>query len=149
MGQSILIVEDEPAQRTLLSSMLRRASFEPELVDDAEAALGAIARKRFGAVLSDIRMPGRSGIDLVREARRVAPGTPVVVMTGFPTLETAVESIRAGAFDYIQKPFRRDELIQVLRRALDWSPNVPREKPTPARPEPVLLGSSNLFIHCP
>jgi two-component system response regulator HydG len=142
MARSVLVVEDEPAQRSLLSSMLRRASLDPELVDGADAALGAMSRKRFGAILSDIKMPGRSGIELVREARRVSPETPVVVMTGFPTLESAVESIRAGAFDYIQKPFRRDELIQVLNRALDWGAPPLRGKKADARPVRTLLGSS-------
>ena len=121
MSHPILVVEDEPAQRRLLGMMLDGLSLEPELVDGVEPALVALARRRYGAVLSDIRMPGRSGIELVREARRIAPDVPVVVMTGFPNLESAVESIRAGAFDYIQKPFGPEELLRVLRRALERS----------------------------
>ena len=99
MGRSILVVEAEAEQGQLIDSMLRGAALEPDLVEDTEAALGALARRHYGAVLSDIRLPGRSGIELVREARRLSPDIPVVVMTGFPTLESAVESIRAGAFD--------------------------------------------------
>ncbi|MGE4653394.1 MAG: sigma-54 dependent transcriptional regulator [Myxococcota bacterium] len=118
MGRSILVVEDEAEQGQLIDSMLRGASLEPDVVEDTEAALGALARRSYGAVLSDIRLRGRSGIELVREARRLSPDTPVVVMTGYPTLESAVESIRAGAFDYIQKPFKREELLRVLQRAL-------------------------------
>ena len=122
MGRSILVVEDEAEQGQLIDSMLRGAALEPDLVEDTEAALGALARRHYGAVLSDIRLPGRSGIELVREARRLSPDIPVVVMTGFPTLESAVESIRAGAFDYIQTPFQREELLRVLRRALARTP---------------------------
>jgi len=118
MGHPILVVEDELPQRRLLGMMLKDISFESDLVDGAEAALAALARRRYGAVLSDIRMPGRSGFELVREARRISADVPVVVMTGFPTLSSAVESIRAGAFDYIQKPFGPEELERVLRRAL-------------------------------
>ena len=144
MDHPILVVEDERVQRRLLEMMLRGLSLDSDLVDSAEAALSALARKRYGAVLSDIRMPGLSGIELVREARRISPDVPVVVMTGFPTLESAVESIRAGAFDYIQKPFEPEELLRVVSRALDRSTGTSRRR-KPGVEGGALGGASRLM----
>jgi DNA-binding NtrC family response regulator len=150
MGRSVLVVEDEPAQRTLLSSMLERSLLKAELVGDAESALEALGRSDFDAILSDVCMPGQSGIDLVREARRVSPDTPVVLITGFATIESAVESIRAGAFDYIAKPFRRSQLMGVLERALEHREACraqPPGSPLRARGELVGAGTRMRKVH--
>ncbi len=115
---SVLVVEDEERQRNLLASMLADSDLESEIVSDAEQALGSLARRSYDAILSDVRMPGRSGFDLVREARRIRPSTPIVLMTGFASVESVVESMRVGATDFLRKPFRRTDLLDVLERVL-------------------------------
>jgi len=115
---SVLVVEDEERQRSLLASMLADSDLESEIVSDADEALGSLARRSYDAILSDVRMPGRSGFDLVREARRIRPATPIVLMTGFASVESVVESMRAGACDFLRKPFRRVELLDVLERVV-------------------------------
>lgn len=115
---AVLVVEDEQGQRSLLASMLSGTDLESDIVADAAEALGSLARRNYDAILSDVRMPGRSGFDLVREARRIRPSTPIVLMTGFASVDSVVESMRAGASDFLQKPFRRIELLDVLDRVV-------------------------------
>jgi len=142
MGRSVLVVEDDGTQRNLVASMLRGTDLDSEIVADAEAALSSLALRHFDAILSDVRMPGRSGIELVREARRLKPKTPVVLMTGFASVDAVVESMRAGAFDFIEKPFRRKDLLRVLSRALGPPGRATRVQPGTVTGEPVIVGSS-------
>ena len=81
-------------------------------------ALAALRGRYIGAVLSDIRMPGKSGFEFLREAQGVAPSTPVILMTSFGTVTTADRAKREGAFDCLSKPFSREELLDTLSRAL-------------------------------
>jgi DNA-binding NtrC family response regulator len=136
---SVLVVEDEERQRSLLASMLADSDLESEIVSDADEALGSLARRSYDAILSDVRMPGRSGFDLVREARRIRPATPIVLMTGFASVESVVESMRAGACDFLRKPFRRVELLDVLERVV-----AERQGDTSASGDPEDLSSSLL-----
>jgi DNA-binding NtrC family response regulator len=115
---SVLIVEDDAPVRAMVATLLREAELEPRSVSTVDEALGLLGQRDIDVILSDVRMPGRSGIELVHEVQRVCPQTPVVVMTGFASVDSAVESMRAGAFDYITKPFQRDQLLLALERAL-------------------------------
>lgn len=99
--------------------MLEEMGFLHHAVDGADAALRALAEREFDIVLSDVRMPDISGIELVRRIVELRSDVPVVLMTGFATVDSAVEAMRAGALDYITKPFKLDTLEIILMRALE------------------------------
>ncbi len=115
----LLIVDDDTAMREMLSSLFRGRGYA---VEEAESAAGALERageQCFDVVLSDIRMPGKTGIEMVGELRGRLPETPIVLMTAFGSIDSAVESMRAGAFDYITKPFEPDAVVLTIERALE------------------------------
>ena len=103
----------------MLSALFRDEGLTVSEADSAATALESATDVEFDAVLSDIKMPGKSGIDLVGELRRVRPDTPVVLMTAFGSIDSAVEAMQAGAFDYITKPFEPEAVILTIRRALE------------------------------
>jgi len=100
----ILVVEDDPEIRHVLREFLSR-SYRCTAVDSAEEALALISRQRFELILSDITMQRMSGLEMVPQIRLVAPQTMVVMISGLQTIECAIAAMRAGAFDYITKPF--------------------------------------------
>lgn len=101
---TLLVVDDDEAFRTALGSALERRGFSVSLAGGMEAALNLSREKIFEYALVDVRMPGGSGIDLVRALRALDEGTRIVVLTGYGTIANAVEAMRAGAFDYLTKP---------------------------------------------
>jgi DNA-binding NtrC family response regulator len=117
--RSVLVVDDDAAMREMLSSLLEEEGMNARAADSAEGALEALSDAEFDAVVSDIRMPGKTGIELLGELREVRPETPVILMTAFGSLDSAVEALRAGAYDYITKPFKRDEVLVSLERAFE------------------------------
>ena len=116
---SVLIVDDDPAMGEMLATMLGDAGYRTTVADSAPAAADIVAGSEFDAVLSDIKMPGGTGIDLVGRLRDMRPELPVVLMTAFGSIDSAVEAMRAGAFDYVTKPFKRDEILVVMERAAE------------------------------
>ena len=115
----ILVVDDDDAMREMVASLLQDEGFAAHGVGSADAALDWLQDEEADAVVSDIRMPGRSGLDLVGELHALRPETPVILMTAFGSIDSAVEAMRAGAFDYITKPFKREELLLALERAFE------------------------------
>ena len=103
--RSILVVDDDNAMREMMVSMLESAGIHAESADSAEGAVEAVRNGEFDVVLSDIRMPGKDGLELLGELRELRPETPVVLMTAFGSIDSAVAAMRGGAFDYIPKPF--------------------------------------------
>ena len=140
--RSVLVVDDEALARLAVFEMLRNSRFAPEFASSTDEALVKLQRDEFDVVLSDVRMPGSSGIDLVREARQIQPETPVLLMTGFASIDTAVESMLAGAFNYITKPFKRKRLLCVLERACERPIKRLRERLTRTHAPLRLIGSS-------
>jgi DNA-binding NtrC family response regulator len=118
-SSSVLIVDDDAAMRQMLVSLLRERGLNASEAASGDLALEKLRESEFGAVLSDIKMPGRSGIDLVGEIRRVRPDTPVILMTAFGSIDSAVEAMRAGAYDYITKPFEPESVLMTIERALE------------------------------
>jgi DNA-binding NtrC family response regulator len=114
----ILVVDDDRVTRQLLEEVLTKDGYEVEVAESGEAAQKRVAEGAFDLVISDIRMLGVSGLDLLRSIRKKAPSTEVILITGFGSLETAVEAVREGAFDYVSKPFKLDEIKSAARRAL-------------------------------
>jgi DNA-binding NtrC family response regulator len=113
----LLVVDDEPAQLELLGGFLGKRGFSVSLAPDARAALTRFRREPFDLVLTDQKMPGLSGLDLLEAVRRQNPETPVLVMTAYGTIESAVAAIKAGAADYLTKPLNLDELLHRVEQA--------------------------------
>lgn len=116
---TVLVVDDKEMLRDSVGATLRRAGYDVVTATDGGGALAAIASRRPDAVVTDLRMPGMSGVELVRQVRQIDEDLPVVMMTAFATVETAVEALKEGAFDYITKPFEGDELVVAVKRAID------------------------------
>jgi len=115
----ILTVDDDAVTCELLCEVFTREGFGATFANSGEAALVAVARQRPDLLLSDIRMKTRlDGLSLLEIVHREYPGVPVVLMTAFGSIETAVRAVKEGAFDYISKPFNIDELVAIVRRAL-------------------------------
>ena len=115
----ILTVDDDSVTCELLCEVFAREGFSAVFANSGEAALAAVVRQRPDILLSDIRMKTRlDGLSLLEIVRREYPSIPVVLMTAFGSIETAVRAVKEGAFDYISKPFNIDELVAIVRRAL-------------------------------
>jgi len=115
----ILVVDDERSMRELLTIVLRREGHHVLLADTGEVALATLERETIDVLISDIRMPGMSGVDLLRAAKRLDPDIVGIMITAFASTETAVEALRLGAYDYITKPFDVEELRAKIRNALE------------------------------
>jgi DNA-binding NtrC family response regulator len=115
----ILVVDDQTNARTALSELLRGAGFDVEMAADAFKALGKYAVFGPHVVITDLRMPGMSGIELVARIRALEDPASVIVMTAFGTVETAIEAIRAGASEYVTKPLNFDELLVMIDKVLE------------------------------
>ncbi|HUL30455.1 MAG TPA: sigma-54 dependent transcriptional regulator [Thermodesulfobacteriota bacterium] len=117
----ILIAEDEKAQRDLLEGFLRKEDFSVEAVANGREALQRLEGDFFDMVLMDYKMPELDGLQTLREIRKLYPDLPVVMMTAYGTVETAVASMKEGALDYLTKPIDLDELLLMLRRVIERS----------------------------
>jgi DNA-binding NtrC family response regulator len=115
----ILVVDDEVNARTALAELLRDEGYEVEMAADAFKALGKYESFSPHVVVTDLKMPGMDGVDLVRKIRAEEDAAAVVVMTAFGAVETAVDAMRAGAADYLTKPLNFDELLVVLDKVLE------------------------------
>ena len=116
---SVLVVDDESGILDSLNILLRNEGFAPHLAHGGKAGLERIAEMSPDIVLTDIRMPNVSGVEILAAARQSDPDVPVILMTAQATLQSAMQAVNEGAFYYIQKPFRNDELIAILRRAAE------------------------------
>ena len=119
IAPSVLVVDDESGILQTLEILLRAEGFAPHMAHGGKAALELIPQLSPDIVLSDIRMPQVTGVEVLAAARAHDPHVPVILMTAQATLQTAMQAVNAGAFYYIQKPFRNDELIAILRRAAE------------------------------
>src|SRR3984893_12912137 len=115
--EPILLVEDKAELRAMLRKALERVGYTVEEAPDGNSAIDKIRSRRYQLVLSDLKLPGNSGIDVLREARRVEPTLPVILVTAYGSVEEAVTAIKEGAFDFIQKPVDLDHLKLLLERA--------------------------------
>ena len=115
---NILIVDDEEVVRRSFSRVLDDAHCRTESVVDGEEALRALAREQFDVVLLDQRMPGTDGITVLKTIKARWPDSEVVMITGYPNVETAKEAVRCGAFDYLAKPVAPDAVIHAARSAV-------------------------------
>ena len=119
MSSSILIIEDEKIVRVTLADALKAEGYTVFAVKDGDTALLALEQGDFSLVISDIRLPGAGGIQILRKSLSESPSTPVIMMTAYGNIKDAVESMRLGAFDYITKPFDLEEMLISVGRALE------------------------------
>jgi len=115
----ILVVDDERSMQEFLEIFFRSEGYDVATAGDVDTALVHLESDDFDVVISDIQMPGRSGIDLVHAAYEVAPDTVVIMITAFASTETAITAMKEGAYDYVTKPFKVDELRIVVEKALE------------------------------
>jgi DNA-binding NtrC family response regulator len=124
----ILVIDDERSIRNTLKDILEYEKYEVDLAEDGIKAFDKIKAASFDVVLCDIKMPGMDGIEVLEKLQEVTPDTPVVMISGHGNIDTAVESIKKGAFDYIEKPLDLNRLLITIRNAMDKSSLVTETK---------------------
>ena len=127
----VLVVDDEANIRKVLAAMLQRAGYQVVTAEDGLEAIARLAEHEVAAIVSDLRMPGLDGMELLAHVKRRMPDIPVVLITAHGTVDNAVEAIKAGAFDYITKPFDRDEIRLVVDKAVRQNA-AELERPSPS-----------------
>ena len=138
----ILIVDDDPGQRSLLNSFLRSQGFETATADSGERALEMLRAGKYVMMISDVRMPGLSGLETLRRARQEHATLPVLLVTAFTDIREAVAAMRDGAVNYLPKPIDLDELLNSVRQATGIAKSVPLQYSTEGKlPEQVIARS--------
>jgi DNA-binding NtrC family response regulator len=119
MTPRVAVLDDEQRMVDVLRMMLTRDGYDVEGFVRSEDALEAIAERPVDVLVTDLRMPGPDGLEVLRRARAIVPDLPVILVTAHATVQTAIAALREGAFDYVEKPFDNDELKALIRRAVD------------------------------
>ena len=117
----ILVIDDERSIRNTLKDILEFEKYTVELAEDGFKALELLQTRDFYVILCDIKMPGMDGIEVLQKVEELKPDIPVVMISGHGNIDTAVESIKKGAFDFIEKPLDLNRLLITLRNAMDKS----------------------------
>jgi len=138
---NVWLVDDDASIRWVLERALRQGGMSPTAFEHADTALAALRRDRPDVLITDIRMPGRSGLDLLTEIRDSQPELPVIVMTAHSDLDSAVAAYQGGAFEYLPKPFDIDQAVDLVRRAAQQKTRV-EESTTEVRRIPEMLGQA-------
>jgi two-component system, NtrC family, nitrogen regulation response regulator GlnG len=136
---NVWLVDDDASIRWVLEKALRQGGMAPTAFDHADTALAALRRDRPDVLITDVRMPGRSGLELLSEIRGSQPELPVIVMTAHSDLDSAVAAYQGGAFEYLPKPFDIDQAVDLVRRAAQQRVRV-EETTSEARRIPEMLG---------
>jgi two-component system nitrogen regulation response regulator GlnG len=142
-AENVWIVDDDRSIRWVLEKALQQEGMEPVSFDSADAALVRLQRQCPDVLISDIRMPGTSGLDLLASIRERYPKLPVIIMTAHSDLDSAVASYQGGAFEYLPKPFDVDEAVALVRRALAHShEQEPEEEELDQPRTPEIIGEA-------
>ncbi len=115
----VMIVDDEEHIRKILTIMLSKKGYEPKTASNGQEALDLVRRMSFDAVITDLRMSGMNGLELLAKLKDHDPELVVIVITAFSSVDTAIQAMRQGAYDYISKPFKEEEILLVLEKALE------------------------------
>jgi len=117
----ILIVDDEPDMLKLLSMILReKTSYEITTTNNPMEAIELAKQGGFDLVISDLKMPGHDGMEIIDAVKKVDEDIPVIIITAFASVESASEAIQKGGFDFITKPFRKEQILFTIDKALKW-----------------------------
>ena len=117
-GKPILIVDDEPIVRESIRDWLKDAGYQVATAETGEQALEMVQQEDFGVVILDVRLPGRTGLTVLKELKATKPNINAIVITAYPTTEMSLEAMRLGAVDYLVKPIAPDDLERLIREAL-------------------------------
>ena len=145
MPIDVWVIDDDHAIRWVLEKALSQAEFAPRCFDSAEKALAQLKKEAPAAILTDIRMPGMDGLELLEAVQTLRGDVPVIIMTAFADLDRAVAAFQGGAFEYLPKPFDVDEAVTIVRRAVAASREARTEKDAgavPAPPPAEIIGSA-------
>src|SRR3954463_12841537 len=115
----ILVVDDEKVIRDMLADFLGMEGYVVRTAEDGTSTLGELSKGHYDLVISDLKMPRMGGIALLDEIGKTAPDALTVIMTGFGTVETAIDAMKRGAYDYVLKPFKLDEVVHVVQRGIE------------------------------
>ncbi len=115
----ILVVDDEKSMREILEIFLKNEGYSVSVANNGEVAIAELKKDIYDLIISDMKMPKVSGLELLRNVKQIAPNSVVVIVTAFGTTESAVEAMKLGAYDYIQKPFQMDNIRLVVKNALE------------------------------
>ncbi len=116
---TVLVVDDQQPNRVTLERILSREGWEVAHAEDGRKGLDRLREGGIGVIVTDLKMPGMTGLELLKAARALAPDVEVVVMTAYGTVETAVEAMKEGAYDYVTKPLRRSEIVATIAKAFE------------------------------
>lgn len=116
--EKILVVDDEFHIRDSIRLLLEKEGYGVETAADGREGLARIKKDSFAAAVVDLKMPGMDGIELIKQAKEIDPALKFIIMTGYPTLDTAKDATRLGVYDYIVKPFRIENLLRILDRCM-------------------------------
>src|SRR5258705_336313 len=115
----VLVVDDEKFIREILAEFLGTEGYLVRTAEDGSSALAELGRSHYDLVISDLKMPKMGGMELLEAMTKVAPNALTVIMTGFGTVETAIDAMKRGAYDYILKPFKVEEVTMIVQRGLE------------------------------
>jgi response regulator RpfG family c-di-GMP phosphodiesterase len=115
----VLVVDDEKVIRDMLADFLGMEGYYVRTAEDGTSAVGELSHNHFDLVISDLKMPRMGGIALLDEVTKIAPDALTIIMTGFGTVETAIDAMKKGAYDYVLKPFKLDEVVHVVQRGIE------------------------------
>ncbi len=115
----VLVVDDDLEMCELISDVLKGEGLSATSIGDSLEASKILKKEEFDVIVTDLKMKGLKGLDLLEEAKKVAPLTPVIIITAFGTIESAIQAMKMGAYDYITKPFQMDELLLIIRKAME------------------------------
>jgi len=116
---TIHVIDDEPIIHEVLGELLTSEGYEVEISSSGEEALDKYSTQSFGLVLLDLLMPGMDGIEVLKKIRKIEPHAVIIIITAYASVESAISAMKMGAFDYIQKPFKHDELLLTVKRAIE------------------------------
>src|SRR5262245_1452479 len=115
----VLVVDDEKFIRDIIADFLGMEGYIVRTAEDGSSAVSELERARYDMVISDLKMPRMGGLELLKEVAKTHPDTLTVIMTGFGTVETAIDAMKRGAYDYILKPFKVEEIVHIVQRGIE------------------------------
>ena len=117
--EKILVIDDELFVRELLQEFLTKEGYKVYIADSGEKGVNLVKATPVEIALIDLKMPGMDGISTLQEIKKITPDTIAIILTGYPTIESSIEALRSGAYDYVVKPFKLNDLKNTLTRALN------------------------------
>ena len=117
--EKILVIDDELFVRELLQEFLTKEGYKVYTAESGEKGIESVKDTPVEIALIDLKMPGMDGISTLKEIRKIAPNTTAIILTGYPTIESSIEALRSGAYDYVVKPFKLNDLKNTIQKALN------------------------------